>query len=84
MTNTVTIIKVRFAAPPLAGDPRTDFYFGSLSAIYDLFTPAQIGCKLENLWNNRIDIGRPYKNRLCMVSREVLRRKTREADEKRV
>lgn len=81
MTNTVTIIKVRFTAPPLAGDPRTEFYFGSLAAIYDQFTPKQIGCKVERLWNYGIKQNKPYKNARCVVSREVMRRKTRRDNE---
>ena len=62
MTNTVTIIKVRFAAPPLAGDPR----------------------KVERLWNYGIKQNKPYKNARCVVSREVMRRKTRRDNEEDV
>lgn len=85
MSNTVTIIKVRFHQPPLASDPqRTEYYFGSLSAIYDQFTPKQIGCKVERLWNYGIKQNKPYKNARCVVSRELMRRKTRRDNEEDV
>lgn len=71
-----TIIKVQFRVPPLADQPtQTEFYFGSLAAIYEKFTAKQIGCKVETLWNARITGDQPYSNRLCVVSRETVTRK---------
>ena len=73
-----TIIKVSFREAPLAHQPhRRDFYFGCLSAIYEVFTHEQIGCKVECLWNANITFGSPYANRLCVVSREPFVRKAR-------
>ncbi len=48
---------VSFREQPIEGDPRTDFYFYSLAAIYEVFTPAQIGCRVQTLWNAGIDVG---------------------------
>lgn len=74
-----TIIRVSFHEAPLAHQPqRRDFYFGCLSAIYDLFTPEQVGCRVATLWNADIRVGKPYANRLCVISREPFTRKTRE------
>lgn len=74
-----TIIRVSFHEAPLAHQPqRRDFYFGCLSAIYEVFTPEQVGCKVQNLWNANIRVGSPYVNRLCVISREPFVRKTRE------
>lgn len=71
------IIKVSFREAPLASKPtKLDFYFGSLAAIYELFTPEQIGCRVEHLWNYGVMTDRPYMNKLCVISREVLVRKT--------
>ena len=81
--NTVTIIKVQFNEPP-AGYSGTEFYFGSLAAIYDWFSPKQIGCKVERLWNYGIKQNKPYKHARCVVSREVMRRKTRRDNEEDV
>lgn len=73
-----TIVRVSFHEPPMVDQPhRREFYFGSLSAIYEIFTPEQIGCKVECLWNANITIGNSYANRLCVVSREPFVRKTR-------
>ncbi|MFA5849949.1 MAG: hypothetical protein WC833_08700 [Bacteroidales bacterium] len=52
-----------------------DKYFGSLSAIYDVFTPEQIGCKVENLWNIGVSSGTPYNGNKCTITLEKLIRK---------
>ena len=76
MRQTETIIRVAFREPPLKSEPvRRDFYFGSLAAIYETFTPEQVGCKVECLWNHGVVIGHPYSNKLCVVSREPFIRK---------
>lgn len=72
------IYRVRFKEPPSGqanGD--TDFLFGGLSAIYEVFTEEQIGCKVTHLWNYGIMEGRPYVNKKVTISREPLYRKKR-------
>lgn len=71
-----TIIKVEFRDPPLREQPyKTDFFFGSLAAIYEVFTAEQVGCKVECLWNSSITEQHPYRNKKCVVSRVQLTRK---------
>lgn len=72
------IYRVSFTEPPFEGNPdKTDFFFGSLSAIYQIFTPKQIGCKVTRLWNLGVSDGKPYTNRqgTVTVAREPLERK---------
>lgn len=64
------IYKVVFKIPPL-GHERTEFYFGSLSAIYDVFKETEIGCKVNNLWNIGVSDGNTYKSKLCTITREA-------------
>ena len=45
------IYRVAFNEPPLENDDSWEFYFTSLSAIYEKFTPEQVGCKVSRLWN---------------------------------
>lgn len=74
-----TIIRVSFHKAPLAHQPhRKDFYFGCLSAIYEVFAPEEVGCRVANLWNANIRVGSPYINKLCTISREPFVRKARE------
>jgi hypothetical protein len=54
---------------------KTDYIFGSLAAIYDTFTPYQIGCKVQRLWNCQITEEKPYKGRKCTITKELLHRK---------
>ena len=69
------IYKVTFNEPPL-NDDRTEFYFTSLSAIYDTFTPEQIGCRVTRLWNVSVSTDNPYIGRLCQITQEETRSKT--------
>lgn len=54
---------------------RKVWYFGSLAAIYELFTPEQIGCKLETLWNYSLDYGECKITNTCVISKEIIYRK---------
>lgn len=65
-------VRVRFFVPI---DGETDYYFGSLAAIYEKFSAEQIGCKVESLWNACITTDKPKATRNCVVSRHVIVRK---------
>ena len=71
------IYRVAFERQPVWGDPRKDFYFHSLAAIYDTFTDRQIGCKLTRLYNIGVSDGNAYRGRLCTITREPIMRKKR-------
>lgn len=77
-TNIYQVYRVAFNEPPLTDDSRTEFFFTSLSAIYDTFTPEQIGCKVSRLYNIGVSDGTPYQGRLCQITRESVSRKARE------
>ena len=68
--------RVEFKGPPIEGDDRTEFYFSSLAAIYEQFTPEQVGCKVARLWNIGVSDGVPYRGRRCSITKEQIRRKT--------
>ena len=72
---TESIIRVQFLQPVAEHGGQTDFYFGSLAAIYEVFTPEQVGCKLETLWAAKIDALHPKTTPRCVVSKQVLYRK---------
>ena len=57
------IYRVAFNEPPLENDDSWEFYFTSLSAIYEKFTPEQVGCKVSRLWNLKITPDKPYNGR---------------------
>lgn len=64
-----TIIKVQFHNPV---DGSCEWHFTSLAAIFDRFSPAQIGCSLRTLWDNGIAVGSPKATRNCIISRHPL------------
>lgn len=66
------IYRVAFNEPPIEEDERTDFFFTSLSAIYEVFTPEQIGCKVSRLWNIGVSRGTAYENAKCKITVEPL------------
>ena len=71
------IYRVAFNEPPIKDDDRTDFFYTSMSAIYDEFTPEQIGCKVSRLWNIGVTKGATYNGAKCRISKESLKRKSR-------
>ena len=46
-------------------------YFGSLAAIYECYTRADLGITLASLWSRTL----PYENRLVRIERIEIRRK---------
>ena len=66
---TSNIIKVEFPGE------QGEHYFGSLAAIYEVFTPEQVGCTLENLWSYKIEVGKPKKTKKCVISKHYIYRK---------
>ncbi len=68
-----SLIKVQFFHPKEGG--ATEFYFGSLAAIYEMFDAAEIGCRLEALWAAGIDDTHPKATRLCVISKHTMYRK---------
>lgn len=67
-----SIIKVQFFKPV---DGKTDYYFGSLKAIYERFTPEQIGCNVERLWSSNITPDNPKATSKCIISKHNVIRK---------
>lgn len=67
------IIRIRFFRP-INGE--TEFHFGSLAAIYDLFTEEQIGCNLRTLYCNKITVNKPKVTRTCTISKFIVYRKS--------
>lgn len=63
-----TIYRVRY-------DNR-DYYFGSITAIYDVFTPERLHVRRERLWAYGITEEHPYKNIVCEIHRGTLHRHT--------
>ena len=71
-TPTSTLIIVEFFRK---ANGRKIWYFGSLAAIYELFTPGQIGCKLETLWNDNLDYGEYKITKQCVIYKDKMYRK---------
>lgn len=54
---------------------KVDFYFGSIAAIYDAFTAAQLGIAQQSLYDFGVTPERPYENKICTISKSELKRK---------
>lgn len=66
-----TIIKVQFLKPV---DGKTEYFFGSIAAIYERFTPVEIGCSMQTLWG-RVTLSTTYANSKCIITRHPIERK---------
>ena len=54
---------------------KSDFFFGSLSAIYETLTSEQLGVGLGRLYNIGVSRGEKYDGRLCCITQNTLIRK---------
>ena len=72
-----SIYKVAFATPPLSDDDRTEFYFTTVVAIYDMFTARQVGCGCRRLYNLKVPSGVPYVGKRCKITKELILKKRR-------
>lgn len=79
-----TIYRVQFKEPPLNDDERTEFFFTSLAAIYEVFTAEQIGCKVNRLYNIGLPNGMPYNGKRCGISQEAIHSKSQKSANKAV
>ncbi len=71
----ITIYHVHFSDLPMNEELRNqDFYFGSISAIYEHFTKAQIGIVASSLYNLKLDeeTNPIYENRRCRIKKSTL------------
>ena len=50
-------------------------YFGSISAIFDQFTPEDLGVSKSRLWAYGITEEKPYQNKKCVIRKGVIHRK---------
>ena len=74
------IYRVSFSEPPLSGDERQEFFFHSLSAIYEVFSHEQIGCRVSRLWNIGVAQGNENAGKLSQITKEPkMRQKGRNA-----
>jgi hypothetical protein len=53
---------------------RKDYYFGSISAIYEVFPKKQIGIQASSLYNYKLDENTNpiYENAKCIIQKNVL------------
>lgn len=50
-------------------------FFGSIAAIYDVFTAKELRVSANRLYAVRVTKDKPYKNKVCTISKEVVHRK---------
>lgn len=52
-----------------------NYYFGSISAIFDKFTSETLGVSKSRLWSFGITYERPYRNKVCTIYKGEIHRK---------
>jgi hypothetical protein len=52
-----------------------NWYFGSISAIFDTFPPEKLGVSKSRLWSYGITPERPYRNNRIIIRKGVILRK---------
>lgn len=64
-----TIIHVEFKASG------AHFYFGGISAIFEVFTVKDIGVGPQRLYDFDVEPEKPYQNKICIIRKGKIRRK---------
>ena len=61
------------------GMKERDFYFGSISAIFEVFSKSQIGIQASSLYNLNLDevLNPVYENKRCRIRKAVLLTKSK-------
>jgi hypothetical protein len=67
----ITIYHLHFKSEDLE---KKDYYFGSISAIYEVFDKKQIGIQASSLYNFKLDeFSNPiYQNNKCIIRKDIL------------
>ena len=68
------IYKVKFSIKPIKGDPRDEFYFGSITAIFSVFPERLFGTTAAALWSHGLSDGNTYYGQCCKITAEPLMR----------
>ena len=64
-------LRVQFFEPV---DGKTDYYFGSIKAIYARFKPSEIGLTMGSLYSKRVSEVTPAVTDKCRITRiEIIR-----------
>lgn len=71
LTKDTQIIQVRFFEPV---NGKTDYFFGSIKAIYEMFTPEQIGCQIEQIHKAHISQHQAKTTRYCRIIKQGVSR----------
>jgi len=67
----ITVYHVHFFDNKMS---KQDYYFGSISAIYEIFTIKQIGIQASSLYNYKLDenINPVYENSKCRIRKDIM------------
>lgn len=49
---------------------KTDYFFSSITAIYNMFTTEQIGVARQTLYQQSLNPGDEYRTKFCLVKKE--------------
>lgn len=76
--DTTYAYEVRFHDPP-DGHTERSHYFFSLAAIFEHFTPSEVGCTVQTFYRVKLTEGNKYEGRRCAVRRVPIYHKKQRA-----
>ncbi|AZB23617.1 hypothetical protein EG339_02755 [Chryseobacterium bernardetii] len=56
---------------------KSDYYFGTISAIYELFTPQQVGYSQQYIYKHAMKLGDELRTKYCVIKKVELLSKTK-------
>ena len=71
-----TVIRVQFFEPI---NGKTVYYFGSVKAIFDLFTREQVGCSMASIYSSGLKSGHSRGTDKCTIEKAEVYRSSQRA-----
>ena len=59
--------KAGFEKPTTENSEGKHYYFGTLAAVYEMFTPNDIGAARETIYKNWSDTSKPHETSKCFI-----------------
>ncbi|WP_077417907.1 hypothetical protein [Chryseobacterium sp. JV274] len=53
-------------------EDKTDYYFSSIKAIFDMFGAERVGVARQTLYQKSMEIGDEYRSKYCVIKKEQL------------
>ncbi len=70
-SNTITHLEIK-----MPDGKNRHYYYGSMTAIFEYWSPDDLGVTLRKLYEHKLSKSHPYENDKCIIHQGIVMRKT--------